>query len=69
MKVYRRASVILSGLNGQLTFQLSLVNRYAVDKQEKSDYHNQLEQQIKEKQDQMSRQQEDNFSMTKLMVK
>ena len=58
--------------------------RYAADKQEKSEYHNQLgkmknmldpdtslrcsEQQIRDRQDQLSRQKEDNFSMTKLMV-
>ena len=58
--------------------------RYAVDKQEKSEYHNQLgkmenmsdhdtslwcsEQQIRDKHDQLSKQKEDNFSMTKMMV-
>ena len=59
--------------------------RYAADKQEKSEYHNQLgkmenmldhdtslwysEQQIRDKHDQLSKQKEDNFSMTKLMVR
>ena len=58
--------------------------RYAADKQEKSEYHNQLgkmenmsdhdtsllclEQQIRDKHDQLSKQKEDNFSMTKMMV-
>ena len=42
--------------------------RYAVDRQEKSDYHDQLEQQIREKQDNHSKQKEDSFSMTKMMV-
>ena len=55
--------------DGSVQKSISNAIRYAVDKQEKSQYHNQLEQQIKEKQDKLSRQKEDNFSMTKLMVR
>ena len=54
--------------DGSVQKSISNAIRYAADKQEKSQYHNQLEQQIKEKQDKLSRQKEDNFSMTKLMV-